>query len=50
MKKKKPAPQTKKIIKHLRGDMKTFEKEEEEDEELIKELKKEKSHGKKKRK
>ena len=50
MKKKKPQPSTKKIIKHLRGDMKTFEKEEEEDEELIKSLKKGMSNGKKKRK
>lgn len=49
MKKKKPAPSPKKIIKHLKGDMKMFEKEEEEDEELIKSLKG-KSHGKKKRK
>lgn len=41
----------KKVIKHLRGDMKTFEKEEDEDEELIKKIsKKPKSEKKIKKK
>jgi len=38
---------SKKVIKHLKGDIKTFNKEAEEDRELIKELKK-KNKSKKK--
>ena len=39
---------TKKVIKHLKDDIKTFNKEAEEDKELIKDLKKKKKKKKKK--
>jgi hypothetical protein len=39
----------KKVIEHLKGDMKTFTKEKAEDKELIKELKEKKKKKKKKK-
>jgi len=38
----KKAQETKKVIKHLKGDMKTYKKESQEDKDLIKALKKKK--------